>query len=204
MSYNNSSNNNEPVGVTSTYFNGSEIWEENPWIKSKSYQESNYSNYTKYSSSVKRLINQQQDELTKFYFSEENIDYIQDRLIEEVKKIKKVSIGRQSDDELIMIMYSFYNRSLESKINSENNDILTYIGLLNKSVIEECLKQILSGIDMFMYYYKDASELPQELDLPVHTSMKGSRILSEPVGIYDDAHENNRSINIFNEKNNIL
>ena len=74
---------------------------------------------------------------------------------------------------------------------------------LNTSVLEETVKQILSGINMYKQYYKDASSLPMSLDRPVYTSMAGSKVLSESIG-FNSGHERTISANSFNERYNIL
>ena len=77
------------------------------------------------------------------------------------------------------------------------------ISRLNKSVLEECVKQVISGSDMYMQYYKDASSIPVPLTRPSYTAMKGSRVLSESVG-FNNGHIFTNSIQSYNEKDNIV
>ena len=60
---------------------------------------------------------------------------------------------------------------------------------------------MISQINMYIYYYKDASQLPQQLSLPTYTSMKGSKSLE-----YNTGFKSGNSIGIasYNEVGNIL
>ena len=60
---------------------------------------------------------------------------------------------------------------------------------LNQSVIQQCVREIISSIDQYLLYYKDASTLPVPLERPINKSSKGSRSLE-----YNIAFKNN---NIF-------
>ena len=55
--------------------------------------------------------------------------------------------------------------------------------------IQQSVKEIISGIDQYLLYYKDASTLPVPLERPTNKSSKGSRSLE-----YNIAFHNN---NIF-------
>ena len=60
---------------------------------------------------------------------------------------------------------------------------------------------MVSQINMYIYYYKDASQLPEQLSLPLLTSMKGSKTLE-----YNTGFTSGNSIGIasFNEVGNII
>ena len=163
--------------------------------------------------------------LMSFFFSPENVDYLQQRIVQEIKRIRKVDISPQSEDELLVIMNNHYQKALSGwlphadasgKITDKSKrsvyprgpgqscSLTERLERLNKSVLEETVKQVLSGVNMYMQYYKDASSLPLPLERPTYTSMKGSNVLSERVGLDDNPHEFNRSVTSFNERYNIL
>ena len=54
---------------------------------------------------------------------------------------------------------------------------------------------------MYIYYYKDASQIPEQLSLPLLTSMKGSKTLE-----YNNGFTSGNSLGIasFNEVGNIF
>jgi hypothetical protein len=60
---------------------------------------------------------------------------------------------------------------------------------------------MISQINMYIYYYKDASQLPQQLSQPLLTSMKGAKTLE-----YNTGFTSGNSIGVasFNQVGNIL
>ena len=74
---------------------------------------------------------------------------------------------------------------------------------LNKSVLEETISQILSGIDQYKQYYKDASSIPMPLSRSVMTTMKGSRVLQENIG-FESGHDMSKSISSYSQRFNII
>lgn len=171
-----------------------------------------------YTSWAMKSVHQVPSVLLNFFFSKENVKYIQDRIVQEVYKIRQVNISKQSDDELLIIMRNHYQKALSGWLPISENpqqqklayprgekpcDITSMLTRLNKSVLEECVKQVLSGVDMYKTYYKDASSLPLPLSRPTYMSSKGSRVLSENVG-FDSGHDFTRSVQSYNQRYNIL
>lgn len=182
-------------------------------------------NPTRYEEFAARASHLDPNSLMSFFFSPENVDFLQQRIIDEVRRIRKINISRQSDDELLIIMNNFYQKALSGwlphtdsagKITDESKRLAYPRGdcatcsleerleRLNQATLEECVKQVLSASSMYLQYYSDASSLPLPLTLPTYTSMKGSRELSEPVGLYDNPHQATRAIQSFNQRNNII
>jgi hypothetical protein len=177
--------------------------------------------------------------LLNFFFSEENVNYLQDKIISEVRRIKSVDISKQSVDELLIIMRNKYlygisgylpykdpnkvyargtivnkessgvnsngtSRNLAYQANSGGcTDLEVQVTRLNQSVLEECVKSVLSGIGMYMTYYNDASSLPVPLSLPVLTSSKGDSVLTPNLG-FESGHEMTAANTSFNQRFNIL
>lgn len=167
-------------------------------------------------------MNLQPNALLNFFFSTDNVDYLQTRMQDEVLRIRQVSIAKQSVDELLIIMRNKYLYALSGWLNHPGTvethsrgpvtrDGLAYyeggleqqIELLNKSVLEECLKQILSGISMYQQFYKDAASMPMPLSRPVIASQKGSKVLQENLA-FESGHEVSNAITSYNERFNIL
>jgi len=185
---------------------------------------------SEYQTWARTSVHQAPSVLLEFFFSTENVDYLQSRIVSEVKNIKNVDISKQSVDELLIIMRNHYLKALSGWLPHENtmggttsspprsgtqnlNEVYPrgetpcslegQISRLNKSVLEETVKQVLGSVDMYQQYYKDASSLPLPLTHPTLTSMKGSRVLSENVG-FNSGHEFTDSIQSYNERYNIL
>lgn len=153
--------------------------------------------------------------LAIYFFSTENINYIQDRTIQEVKKHTGQVINKQSVDELINIMINnllyAYSGWLPNETDANNVtkrgekpcSLENRLIRLNKSVLEETVKQILSGINQFKQFTKDQSSLPMPLSLPVYTTMSGSRELSESIG-FNSGLDRTIAAQSFNSRYNIL
>ncbi len=169
-----------------------------------------------YQTFATKAVQQDPSVLIEFFYSTENVDYIQNRIISEVKRIQDVDINRQNTDELMILMTNAYQRALSGWLNHEggnNNEVYprgetpcsleNQIARLNKSVLEETVKQVLSGIKMYQTYYKDASSLPLPLSRELYVSQKGSRILSENVG-FSSSRDFNIANTSYNERYNIL
>lgn len=174
-------------------------------------------NAQSYASWALKSVQLDPNQLALFFFSPENVDYLQKRLYEEVFNTTNVRIGRQSDDELLIIMRNHYMKALAgwlprnvgnpNAVHARGDDpsctLEEKLTRLNKSVLEEVTQQVLSGINMNLQYYSDASSLPLPLERPQFTSMKGSRVLSESVG-FTPGHEMTNAIHSYNERYNVL
>jgi len=173
--------------------------------------------------------------LVNFFFSDENVDYLQDKIVEEVYKIKGLRISKQSTDELLIIMRNNYIYAQSGWLprDSENPNLvyargttpngpdgsfngLAYnsgvqgctnleyqIKILNKNVLQTCIKQILGGIDAYMKYYSDISSLPMPLSHSVLTTSKGANVLQPNIG-FESGHEASQKISSYNQRFNII
>jgi hypothetical protein len=156
--------------------------------------------------------------LAVYFFSTENINYLQERTKQETKRHTGQVINNQSIDELIIIMINkllyAYSGWLPNETSQGGPNAITDRGekpcslenrlfRLNKSVLEETVKQVLSGINQYKQFIKDQSSLPMPLSLPTYTSMSGSRELSENIG-FNSSHEKNIATTSFNQRYNII
>lgn len=169
----------------------------------------------KYQEWAQQATNMTPNTLMNFFFSKTNVDYLQNRVISEAKNIRGVTIARQSDDDLLIIMLRYYLSALSGWLPQEHEpnrphprgeapcSLKEKLSRLNKSTIEEAVKQVLSGIDMYREYYKQASSLPLPLSRPVLTTMKGSRVLQQNVG-FDSGHAQTKAIDSYNMRDTII
>jgi hypothetical protein len=155
-----------------------------------------------------------------YFFSNTNVKYLQDRMKQEVLRLTGESINDQSIDELLIIMrnkmiyaYSGWLPSTESADGKGLNTITgrgekscsleSRLTRLNKSVLEEIIKQVLSGINQYKTYIKDKGSMPMPLSLPINTSMAGSKQLSESIG-FNSGLQNTIAAQSFNQRYNII
>lgn len=181
-----------------------------------------------------KSLNMTPTPLLNLFFSKDNVDYIQNRIIDEVYKNRNLKISRQSDDSLLIIMRNKFVYALNGSLPHSGNIRQPYargtinngvnsqgypkafssgtdsctslefqISRLNKSVLEDAVSQILSEIGMYQQYIKDASSLPIPLSHPVQTTMKGSRVISENIGL-DNSHEMNKAMTSYSQRFNII
>lgn len=156
--------------------------------------------------------------LAIYFFSTDNINYLQNRTKQEIKKHTGQDINNQSVDELITIMINkllyAYSGWLPNEASQGGPNAITDRGekpcslenrlfRLNKSVLEETVKQVLSGINQYKQFIKDQSSLAMPLSLPVYTSMAGSRELSESIG-FNSGIERTIAMSSFSQRYSII
>lgn len=109
------------------------------------------------------------------FFSKNNIDEIQNKIIKEVynRSDDKYIISKQSEQELLVIMRSYYlqySKNLPTNINTQINE-------LNKMVINWSVDEILTNIKQYINYKKSVSALPMPLERAQLPSQKGTKSL---------------------------
>ena len=190
----------------------------------------NSTGFNQYQVWAAKSLNSVPTALMNFFFSVDNVNYLQDEMKRQVKKIRNVEIKDQSVDKLLIIMRNKYIYGLSGWLPHDMNNpekvyprgtvhsgnSLAYdssvngcgslefqVKQLNKAVLEECVKQILSGIDAYNQYYKDISTLPMPLDRSVFTSSKGSNPLQQNIG-FESGHEASKAMASYNQRFNII
>jgi hypothetical protein len=111
--------------------------------------------------------------LNQTYFSDANVQIIQNRLIYEVyqKSNGKYRIGPQSAENLLIIMRSMYfqyGKNLDYAIKEQITE-------LNNYVIAFAVPKILSEADMYETYRKDITTLPVPMSRSVNLSQAGTK-----------------------------
>ena len=122
----------------------------------------------------------QSNELTKLYFSEDNIEALQQgiRYRVYVETNGQYTIGRQSDQELKVVMRSIYFQNAKN----QSNDIIGQVRELNAKVLEWTVPEVLSNLKQFESYRRDASSLPVPMDRAPLMTMRGSKSLELTTG----------------------
>ena len=82
-------------------------------------------------------------------------------------------IGRQSEDELIIVMRSIY---LQHGKNVDTN-IDTQINILNELVLDYCVDNVYSNLLQHLQYIIDITKEQQVMDRPQSVDIKGEKTL---------------------------
>jgi len=138
--------------------------------------ESKRGNTTYKNEALKSILGK--SKLHNLYFSKTNIDNIQTLIRKEVwlQSNKKNKISGQSDNELKIIMRSVFLQN--GKHKCEN--LIEQVKELNQIVLEYCIPNILSNVELYLGYKKHTSFLPVPLETPKNMSIVGLRGYSKP------------------------
>lgn len=109
------------------------------------------------------------------FFSKENINKIQTQIILQVyaKSNKQYNISTQSEQELLIIMRSYYlqySKNLPNEINAQ-------VEKLNNMVIDWSVDEIIKNIRQYLSYKKDCSTLPMPMERAQLPTQKGTKTL---------------------------
>lgn len=135
------------------------------------YENLNVINENKYN----RTGNFQTTKLSDMFFSQENIDHLQNQIIIGVYKKTdgKYRISKQSDDELVIVMKSIY---LQYGRNNET-EIQMQVNTLNKYVLDYCINDVYVNLQQYIKYIDDITKDQTVIDRPVNTDIKGNKTL---------------------------
>jgi hypothetical protein len=111
--------------------------------------------------------------LNEVFFSQSNIDKLQADIAEQVRMMSggKYSIGRQDDQQLKLIMRSYYlmyGQNNSSNVAGELED-------LNRRVVGYASGKIYSEVYFHQFYLKDLEQFPAPIANPVNPGVYGTR-----------------------------
>jgi hypothetical protein len=109
------------------------------------------------------------------YFNNKNRDYIQLKIIEKISDISsgQYKIGRQSDEQLNIIMRSIYlqyGKNLPTNIDMQVEE-------LDNMVINECVRIIVPNIQQHVGFINDISSPTSVMPLPKNTIERGNKLI---------------------------
>ena len=124
--------------------------------------------------------------LTSLFFSKLNILNIQNVIKFNVHKETNYIIDKQSMNELMIIMravfleYSRHPKLITPDMPKNEKDVLLMkykmeVSRLNAIVINQVVPNIVSQLQQYIDYLKDASEQPYYMDKPKNVSIKGQK-----------------------------
>lgn len=185
-------------------------WEKNINYDIKPPSGDNYEYYDEYQKWALNATRKEDPYILPFLFSKINVKFIQDSVVDYIKKIRNITINtRQDTDNLLNLMLNNYillsnspgifsnNDCANKSYENTSTDFSNILANINKNIIEKYVENVLSGLNMHEYYMKDISTLPVPLSNPVLVSNKGSNVLGY-VGPFEDNQKFTRNINSFN------
>ena len=98
------------------------------------------------------------------FFSQANVDRIQDRIRAEVLGMVNATIDRQSDVDLKLVMRSYYLQYAGESVEQ-----------LNERVVNFCANRIAVEVEAYRYYRKDILDFPAPIQRPLDTHVYGTR-----------------------------
>jgi hypothetical protein len=130
------------------------------------------------------------DMIMNLFFSDENVNHLRNTIVQKVKEITADSkVGGSSEGITIKpphmddLFYYMVNIFQTYKINNgsicfiqmkNNSDVSKELTKLNTTLLQDYVSKMVSQINMYIYYYIDASQIPEQLSLPVYTSMRSN------------------------------
>ena len=193
------------------------VYANTPALADKQIPQVTQSKTNSYISLASQSLHISPDTQMKLFFSDSNVDHLRNAVVEKVRQVtsesgiagdpKGVTIKKPNMDDMFYYMvniyknYKVYNGSICFANLKNGTDYKAELIKLNTNVLQEYVSKMISQINMYIYYYKDASQLPQQLSLPTLTSMKGSKTLE-----YNTGFTSGNSIGIasYNEVGNIF
>ena len=145
----------------------------NSQLNIKLIQQASPEDFKKYSTLYK--YNKESVELLeKVYFSPENVEILQNRIIDYVykKSSKKILIGNQDTNDLFVIMKKIFNNHGRSPVCE--NKIKYYVSYLNDTLINFVGVKVLANATQHVDYIKEISEPRKILELPKNVSKRRS------------------------------
>jgi hypothetical protein len=115
----------------------------------------------------------QETPLNKVFFSSENLERLQREIQAQVKAMSggKYNIDRQNDDDLKIIMRSYY--LMFGKNNPKN--VEAELKELNGRVVGYSAGKIYSEVDFHMFYLKDIEDFAPPIANPMNPNVFGTR-----------------------------
>lgn len=109
--------------------------------------------------------------LNKLFFSQGNIDSLQEQIQSAVYQMVGGNIDRQSDSDLLLIMRSYYLQY------AENNParMAEELDMLNKRVVHFAANRIAVEVEAYRYYRKDILDFPAPIANPMDVKIYGTR-----------------------------
>ena len=114
--------------------------------------------------------------ISDLFLSNKNIDLINLKILNTIKKKYNYNISKQSKNELLIIMRSIYLNNCTNNF-SNKKDIKKELKKLNELVINYSVNNIIKNIKSYELYLDKINNDLEPIDLPKPTSIKGDKTL---------------------------
>lgn len=108
--------------------------------------------------------------LSRAFFSRENIIILQNGIRAKVYQQTHKVIGHQNQDNLKIVMRSIF---LQYSANAPNH-ITEQIKTLNNMVYSYCVPSVVNELEGYIKYKRDVSTMAMPLETPINSSIRGS------------------------------
>ncbi len=102
--------------------------------------------------------------VNELFFSEANVNRLQDQIQATVRGMVNANIDRQSDVDLKLVMRSYYLQYAGDTVEQ-----------LNERVVAFCSNRISVEVEAYRYYRKDILDFPAPIQRPIDTQVYGTR-----------------------------
>lgn len=114
------------------------------------------------------------NDLSNLFFSRVNIDFLQQKIIDEIFKASRdqYRIAKQSEESLQVIMRAMYlqhSRNLPCKIKEQVKD-------LNRYVLDFCIQNIMTNIKQYIGYVRDVNAPRAVMENPIDTTTRANQL----------------------------
>jgi hypothetical protein len=112
--------------------------------------------------------------LNTVFFSEDNVESLHGKIQQSVMELSgpsRYKIDRQSDEDLKLIMRSYYLSFAENNPKTIAQDLES----LNRRVIGYAAAKVYSEVDFHMFYLKDLQDFAPPIANPMNVSAFGTR-----------------------------
>ena len=115
----------------------------------------------------------EENPLNVVFFSQANIDAVQQQIHDAVLAMSngRFDIGRQSEDDLKIIMRSYYLQYAENTPGRTGEEL----ELLNQRVVNFSANRIMVEVEAYSYYRKDILDFPAPIENPINVKIYGTR-----------------------------
>jgi hypothetical protein len=130
-------------------------------------------NYNMETIAVEGIV--EQTKLSSNYFSKCNVDLLQKIIANDVEKKIGEKIGKQSENDLIIIMRSYFLQEADNTLVGDNK-VKNEIRRLDLIVKEECVRRIITMLKQHKAYIKDINTIAMPIDHAESTNIKGRKL----------------------------
>ena len=109
--------------------------------------------------------------LNQTFFSQENINLLQQAIHDAVFQMVGADIGKQSEPDLLLVMRSYYLTHAQNVSGNEMQEREE----LNNRVIAFCSNRISVEVEAYRYYRKDILDFPAPIARPIDVQIYGTR-----------------------------